>query len=57
MSHHAHHHSDKGAAYTGLVVSVIAVLAVVVLIVNLTNRKFAEHSKREGAHAAQSSGH
>jgi hypothetical protein len=56
MTHHGHHHSDKGAAYTGLVVSVVAILAVVFAIVTMTNAKFEGHAKG-GAAATQSSGH
>ena len=56
MSHHAHHHSDKGAAYTGLVVSIVGILAVVVAIVMWTNSKFEGHAKG-GAAAAQTTGH
>ena len=56
MSHHGHHHSDKGAAYTGLVVSVIGVLAVVLAIVTMTNKKFEGHAKG-GAASTQTTGH
>ena len=56
MTHHGHHHSDKGAAYTGLVVSVVAIFAVVFAIVTMTNAKFEGHAKG-GTSTTQSSGH
>lgn len=44
MSHHdAHHGSDKGAAYTGLIVGLIALLIMCTTIVKLTNAKYASH--------------
>ena len=43
-THHDHaHQSDKGAAFTGLVLAVIAIAAIVYGIVQLTNRAFAGH--------------
>ena len=56
MAHHAPHHSDKGAAYTGLVVSIIGIAAVVLAIVTWTNSKFEGHAKG-GAASAQTTGH
>jgi hypothetical protein len=41
--HHAHHESDKGAAYTGLIVGLIALLVMCTTIVKLTNAKYAKH--------------
>ena len=55
MSHHGHHSSDKGAAYTGLIVSVIFILAVVAGVSKLTAARFASHDKP--AAAGQTTGH
>jgi hypothetical protein len=38
--HHDHHHSDMGAAYTGLLVGLVALLILVVSIVKLTNAHY-----------------
>ena len=46
MSHDPHHAhvSDKGAAYTGLIVGLIALLIMCTTIVKLTNAKYAKHA-------------
>ena len=57
MSHHTPHHSDKGAAYTGLVAGIVAVMLIVYGIVLATNRSFRGHepaaTPAAGAPAAQ----
>ncbi len=37
------HPSDRGAAFTGLIVCAVALLAMVLTIVHFTNEKFAGH--------------
>ena len=38
------HASDRGAAFTGLIVCAVALLAMVLTIVHFTNVKFAGHA-------------
>lgn len=54
MADHAHHHasSDKGAAFTGLVVGALLLLATVVTVVKLTNSHFAARGHEGAAPAA-----
>ena len=40
----AHHGSDKGAAFTGLIVTAILIFALCFTIVKLTNAKFDAHA-------------
>ena len=49
MSSHATHGSDRGAAFTGLIVGAIVIAAMVVVIVELTNRKFEGHKAEAAA--------
>jgi hypothetical protein len=49
MAHHAHH-DDKGAAFTGMIVTAVALFIIAFTIVKLTNMKFAGHEA--GAPAA-----
>ena len=59
MSHHTPHHSDKGAAYTGLVAGLVAVMLIVYGIVLATNKKFQGHeaAAKPAAGAPAGAGH
>ena len=49
MAHHAHGGSDKGAAYTGLVVGAVVLFLLVFGIVKLTNNKYAHEAGEKPA--------
>lgn len=49
--HAAHHGSDKGAAFTGLIVTALALFVICFTVVQLTNAKFAGHGEAGAAKA------
>lgn len=45
------HHSDRSAAFTGLILGVIALIIVVVTVSKLTSRKYAGEGEKSTASA------